>query len=277
VKILKKLALDPAREVRLVAIDVLAEEPDKHLELIRKWAKDDDQKVRETVARHLHLTDQPRKILPILEQLALDPDSDVHWTAAATLYDIYSIDPKGALEVAKKMAANPDMDLRSAAALCFFEHVFADSFDHSFLLMRQWVRSGDPNLRWTLAHSLRFAKATARSFQVLRALFEDRDPEIRRRVVWQLAEFFKKFEDPRQAAELMRRALRDQSKRVRDVAEESEKNLGIDLATIAPPPVEGEPGAEVQEPWGPIEEVEQPAEEAKGEGEGEEEDEDDDF
>ena len=51
----------------------------------------------------------------------------------------------------------------------------ADSFDHSFLLMRQWVRSGDARLRWTLAHSLRFARATPRSFQVLRALFEDRD------------------------------------------------------------------------------------------------------
>jgi HEAT repeat protein len=277
VKILKKLMTDGTREVRLTAIDVLAEDIDAHIELVKKWAKDEDSKVRETIARHLHLTEAPRKILPILEGLALDKDRDVHWRAASTLYDIYAVDPKGALEVAKKMAGHEDQDIRLAASLCFFEHVFADSFDHLFLLMRQWVRSGDPNLRWTLAHSLRFAKANPRSFQVLRALFEDRDPEIRRRVVWQLAEFFKKFEDPRLAAELLRRALKDQAKRVRDMAEESERNLMIDLATIAPPPIDGEEGEVPEGGWGPVEEEDEPAAAAEGEAGGKDDDEDDDF
>jgi hypothetical protein len=140
------------------------------------------------------------------------------------------------------------------------------------------VRSGDPNLRWTLAHALRWAKPNARSLQVLRALFEDRDPEIRTKVVLQLKEFFPRFEDVRPAAELLRRAQKDTAKKVRDTAEEAERALGIDLASIPLPPMEGEPGAEAQEPaWGmPLDEeegAEPPAEEEKSEDD----DEDDDF
>lgn len=266
VQVLKRLAFDAAPEVRLTAIDVLAEDVDRHLELVKKWSRDEDPRVRAIVARHLHLTCEPRKVFPLLETLALDPEPDVHWTAASTLYDLSAADPKGALDSAKKMAASRDQDVRSAAALCFFEHVFADSFDHSFLLMRQWVRSGDASLRWTLAHSLRFARPNARTLQVLRALFEDRDPEIRRRVVWQLGELLKKLEDRRQAAELLRRALKDSAKRVRDMAEESERVLGVDLASIPPPPLDGEPGAEaVEAPWGPVgTEEPSPEDEAQG-------------
>jgi hypothetical protein len=273
-KILRKLALDGVREVRLQAIDVLAEDVDKHFDQVKRWAKDEDPKIRETVARHLHLTEQPKKVLPLLETLALDPEHDIHWAAAATLYDLYAVDPKSVLEVTKKMAAHENQDIRWAVALSFFEHVFADSFEHSFLLMRQWVRSGDPHLRWTLAHSLRFARASARSFQVIRALFEDRDPEVRSRVVWQLGQFFKRFEDPRVAAELLRRAFADQSKRVRDMAEEVVTGLGIDLAAITPPPDDGSAHV-IESSWEPQdgEETPPPAEEARAADD----DDDDDF
>ncbi len=248
VKILKKMVLDADRDVRNKAIDILAEEVDRNIDLVKRWAVDQDAEVRAIVARHLHLTDTPKKVLPIAEQLALDADPDVHWCAARVLYDLHEREAKGALEVAKKMAASPDIDIRRAVAYSYFEHVFGDSFDHSFLLMRQWVRSGDPNLRWTLAHALRWAKPNPRSLQVLRALFEDRDPEIRVKVVQQLKDFFPRFEDVRPAAELLRRAQGDPVKKVRDTAEEAERNLGIDLASIPLPPAEGEPGAEAQEP-----------------------------
>ncbi len=248
VKILKKMALDADRDVRNRAIDILAEEVDRNIELVRRWAVDTDTEVRAIVARHLHLSDTPKKVLPIVEQLALDLDPDVHWWAARALYDLHEREAKGALEVAKKMAASPDIDIRRAVAYSYFEHVFGDSFDHSFLLMRQWVRSGDPYLRWTLAHALRWAKPNPRSLQVLRALFEDRDPEIRVKVIQQLKDFFPRFEDVRPAAELLRRAQGDPVKKVRDTAEEAERGLGIDLASIPVPPAEGEPGAEAQEP-----------------------------
>ncbi len=248
VKILKKMALDADRDVRNKAIDILAEEVDRNIELVKRWAVDQDPEVRAIVARHLHLTDTPKRVLPIAEQLALDADPDVHWWAARALYDLHEREAKGALEVAKKMAASPDIDIRRAVAYSYFEHVFGDSFDHSFLLMRQWVRSGDPHLRWTLAHSLRWAKPNPRSLQVLRALFEDRDPEIRVKVIQQLKDFFPRFEDVRPAAELLRRAQSDPVKKVRDTAEEAERALGIDLAAIPVPPAEGEPGAEAQEP-----------------------------
>ena len=248
VKILKKMALDADRDVRNRAIDILAEEVDRNIELVKRWAVDQDSEVRAIVARHLHLTDTPRRVLPIVEQLSMDADPDVHWCAARALYDLHEREAKGALEVAKKMAASADIDIRRAVAYSYFEHVFGDSFDHSFLLMRQWVRSGDPNLRWTLVHSLRWARPNPRSLQVLRALFEDRDPEIRVKVIQQLKDFFARFEDVRPAAELLRRAQGDPVKKVRDTAEEAERALGIDLASIPPPPAEGEPGAEAQEP-----------------------------
>ena len=275
-KILKKMALDPDRDVRNHAIDILAEEVDGNFELVKRWAVDQDPAVREIVARHLHLTDTPKKVLPLLEQLALDADPDVHWCSARALYDLHEREAKGALEVAKKMAASAVLDIRRAVAYSYFEHVFGDSFDHSFLLMRQWVRSGDANLRWTLAHSLRWAKPNARALQVLRALFEDRDPEIRVRVVTQLRDFFPRFEDARPAAELLRRAQKDQAKKVRDTAAEAESALGIDLTAIPLPPLEGEPGAEAQEPaWSmPIDD--DTAEPVEAEGE-KDDDEDDDF
>jgi hypothetical protein len=278
VKVLKKMALDPDRDVRNRAIDILAEEVDRNIELVKRWAVDQDQAVREIVARHLHLSDTPKRVLPIVEQLALDADPDVHWSAARALYDLHEREAKGSLEVAKKMAASGEIDIRRAVAYSYFEHIFGDAFDHSFLLMRQWVRSGDANLRWTLAHSLRWAKPNARALQVLRALFEDRDPEIRTRVVMQLKDFFPRFEDVRPAAELLRRAQKDTVKKVRDTAEDAEVALGIELASIPLPPVEGEPGAEAQEPaWAmPIDEdagEAAPVEEADEKDD----DEDDDF
>ena len=80
--------------------------------------------------------------------------------------------------------------------------------------------------------------------------------------VLKLKDFFARFEDVRPAAELMRRAQKDTAKKVRDTAEEAERALGIDLASIPLPPMEGEPGAEAQEPsWGmPLDEEEGGAE-----------------
>ena len=39
---------------------------------MKRWAVDTDPQVREIVARQLHLTDTPKKVLPLVEQLAAD-------------------------------------------------------------------------------------------------------------------------------------------------------------------------------------------------------------
>lgn len=235
-KALKKLILDPDPEVRLMALDLSAEDPEQTLELCKRCARDDDPAVRALVARHLRsleLADLP-KGLALLERLALDREPDVHWAAAGSLLELYDRDPRPVLEVARLMASAPDEPVRAAAAAGVFEHLLADHFDPLLPTLRAWLRSGTVELRWTLVRSLRFVRVNGRSVQLLRVLYEDQDPEIRRRLVQALLDLFDpKAEHRRALAELIQRARQDPAKRVRDVVEEGEARFGAGFDTAA--------------------------------------------
>ena len=255
-KVLKKLIVDADREVRVRAVDLMAEDPDGNLEQLKRWVKDEDPRVRQLVARHLVrvTTANVEKVLPLVEALCLDPDPDVHWTAAATLYDLHDREPRGTLDIGRRLAEHGDEDVRAAAAACFFEHVLADHFESLLPTMRSWLRTGGPELRWTLVRSLRFLRVTPRSLQLIRALFEDQDPEIRRRLVLALLDLYAAVGEQRRAlCEILRRAREDASKRVRDVIDEGERRFGEGFDALVRPgesdglggedePFEGEPG-----------------------------------
>jgi HEAT repeat protein len=238
-KLLKKLSQDKDRQVRLIAMDFLTEDAEHNLDLIKKLAATPDPEVRSVLARHLQEIhpDSIKKAVPILELLGQDPDPKVHWAVASSLREIYDREARPALDVARQMAVSEDEGVRWAIAGGFFEHVFADNFDQLLPTIRSWLRQGDPNVRWTLVRALRFIKVNARSLQLLRALYEDSDPEIRRRVVQQLLDLFnpRGGDAYRSVGELLRRAKRDGAKRVREVVEEGESQLGIDFDTVPLP------------------------------------------
>lgn len=271
IKELKKLVADKSRAVRAVAADLLAEDPCGQVEQVKKLAASEEPEVRAVVARHLAQAegDGLKKLLPTLEQLALDPRPEVHWTAAATLCDLHEREPRAALEIARKMALSDDEDVRAAVAASFFENVLADSFDQLLPTIRGWLKAPEANLRWTLVRSLRFLRVTPRSLQLLKALYEDRDPEIRRRVVAVLVDLFDaRAEHGRAVGELLRRAKVDQSKRVRDIVEEGEQRHGIDFDKVPRP---GEHLTDLPD------EIEGDLESDGGEADDEDSDDDDDF
>lgn len=227
---LKKQLQDKDREVRLVAVDYLAEDVKGQLETVKKAARTPDPQVKAVVARHLASVDVEtlKKVIPLLEELAVDTAPEVHWQMAATLYDLYEREPREVIKIARKMAEHPDAGPRQAVASSFFTHVFADHFDQLQPTIRAWLKDGPPELRWTLVRGLRFLRTTGRSLQLLRALYEDKDPEVRRRVVQHLVDVFDVRTDyARPVAELLRRAKEDAAKRVREVAEEGEERLGV--------------------------------------------------
>ena len=268
---LKKSLLDKDREVRLVATDYLVEDVKGQLDTVKKAARTPDPDVKAVVARHLAHADLEtlKKVLPLLEELALDPAPQVHWQVAATLYDLYEREPREVLKIARKMAEHTDAGPRAAVASSFFTHVFADHFDQLQPTIRGWLKDGLTELRWTLVRSLRFLRTTSRSLQLLRVLYEDKDPELRRRVVQHLVDVFDPRTDhARPVAELLRRAKEDQSKRVREVAEEGEERLGVRFDAIQ---LSGQGVEEGEE--GELEEGEEGEEEAESTFG----DEDDDF
>jgi raffinose/stachyose/melibiose transport system permease protein len=236
-KQLKKLITDKDRATRLLAIDLLAESAADNLDLIKRWAKDGDAKVRELVGRHLrHVKGERIKdALPLLADLAMDDVPEVHWAATSTLLELYGREPRPVLEVVREMARSEKEPVRLAAAAMFFEHVFADNFDTLLPTIRSWLRAGDPHLRWTLVRSLRFTKISPRSLQLLRALYEDKDPEIRRRAVQVLLRNYDPIADHRrQLTDLLKRAEHDTSKKIRDLVEEGRLIHGEDYLDPEP-------------------------------------------
>ena len=234
-RLLKKLSADKDRETRLIAMDLIAEDPDKQLGQFAKWAKTPDPDVQLIVARHIRNVskDLIKKAIAVLLDLADQPKGGVPWEVASALYDLHARENRAVLEVAHKMALHEEPEIRTAIACGFFQLVFADHFDQLLPTMRSWLRQGEPELRWTLARALKFLKVTARSLQLLRALYEDREPDIRRRVVVKLVEAFDpESEQLRSVAELLRRAKEDQARKVREVAEEGEARLGVQFDKI---------------------------------------------
>jgi vesicle coat complex subunit len=239
-RILKRLMADDDARVRHLAIDLLAIDINEHLDRVHKWAKSPDPHVRETVVRHLrHMaTDQIKPRVPTLfKELVEDPAPNVHWAVASTFLLLYEREPRPIIETIKAMAISNNESVRAAAAACFFEHVFADHFDQLLPTMRSWLRTNPPYLRWTLVRSLRFLTVTARSMQLLRGLYEDPDPEIRRRLAQALVHLYDPLdEDRRQLLTLVRRADQDPSKRVRDAVaqgKEEREELAEDLKNLA--------------------------------------------
>ena len=234
-RLLKKLSADKDRETRLAAMDLLAEDTDAQLNQLAKWAKTPDPDVQLIVARHVRNVskDQIKKAIAILMDLADQPQGGVPWEVASALYDLHARENRAVLEVAHKMALHQEAEIRTAIASGFFQLVFADHFDQLLPTMRSWLRMGEAELRWTLARALKFLRVTARSLQLLRALYEDRDPDIRRRVVTKLIESFDPgSEQLRSVAELLRRAKEDQARKVREVAEAGEERLGVQFDKI---------------------------------------------
>ncbi len=240
---LRRLAGDKDRGVRLMAVDMLAEDINRNLDLAKRWSKDDDPAVRQIVARHLRRAkgDNVKASVPLLEILALDPEPDVHWAAGSTLLGLYAREPRPVLEITRQMANAEREEIRAASASVFFEHVFADKFDQLMPTIRSWLRAGDLHLRWTLVRSLRFIQVTNRSLQLLRALFEDKDPEIRRRVVQVLLNLYDPTSDFRGVVtDLLKRADQDSARRVREVVEEGRVRHGEDYLNPVAAVAEGQ-------------------------------------
>jgi hypothetical protein len=175
----------------------------------------------------------------MLEILAQDKEPYVHWAAASTLLELYDREQRPVLDVARLMASHDDPAIRSAAASMFFEHVFADHFAQLQPTIRSWLRAGTPWLRWTLVRSLRFTVVNPRTLQLLRALYEDKDPDIRRRVVQLLLDQYEPYSDHRRAVtDLLRRAREDTSRRIRELVEEGHKIHGEEYLNPYAAPIE---------------------------------------
>lgn len=232
-KLVRKLADDPEPEVRHQAVDQICEEINDHLDLAARWVKDPDPQIRAIVARRLrHLaTDQIKPQIELFLPLAADEHPDVAWATASTLAELYERENRPVIETMRIMATSPHESVRAAAAACFFEHVFADSFDQLLPTMRAWLRTPTEELRWTLARSLRFIEVTPRTMQLIRALYEDPDPKIRARLVQALIDLFDPHNESRHMlVPLLVRAQEDQHKQVRDAVEAGHEVHGPDFA-----------------------------------------------
>ncbi|MBL4850540.1 MAG: hypothetical protein JKY65_33905 [Planctomycetes bacterium] len=228
-KLCRKLADDPDPEVRYLAVDFICEAINDHLDLAERWLKDPDPKVRAIVARRLRglSTDLIKPRIALFHPLARDSHEDVAWALASTLAELYEREPRPVIETMRLLATSEHETMRAAAAACFFEHVFADSFDQLLPTMRSWLRVGDTNLRWTLVRSLRFLRLTPRSMQLIRGLYEDPDPKIRARLVQSMIDLF----DPEEEASamlvpLLVRAGQDTYKAVRDAVAVGSERYG---------------------------------------------------
>jgi len=233
---LRRMATDRDAAVRHLAVELLGEDLEANLEALRRWVKDADPAVRATAARHLGSAEGEAlaKALPLLEALGLDAAADVHWAAVGALVELYEREPRAVLDVARALATASDPEVRGAVAAGFFERVLADAFDATLPTLRSWLRSGAPELRWTLVRSLRFVRVTARSAHLLRVLYEDQDPEIRRCLVAALLDLFEGQPEARGGlAELLRRARIDPSKRVRELLEEGDARFGERFEEVA--------------------------------------------
>lgn len=218
----RKLADDPEPEVRYLAIDHICEEINEHLDLVSRWLGDPDPQVRAIVVRRLRdlATDQIKPRIELFHPLAVDPEPEVAWALASTLAELYEREPRPVIETMRILAMSEHETIRTAAAACFFEHVFADSFDQLLPTMRAWLRVGDPNLRWTLVRSLRFVELNPRSMQLIRGLYEEPDPKIRSRLVQAMVDLFDPVsESRRMLVPLLIRASQDTYKAVREAVE----------------------------------------------------------
>jgi HEAT repeat protein len=234
-KLSRKFADDPDPGVRYQAIDHICEAINEHLDLAERWLKDPDPEVRAIVARRLRglSTDLIKPRIELFHPLARDPHPEVAWALASTLAELYEREPRPVIETMRLLATSEHETMRAAAAACFFEHVFADSFDQLLPTMRAWLRTGEPNLRWTLVRSLRFIGLTPRSMQLIRGLYEEPEPKIRARLVQSMIDLF----DPAEEASgmlvpLLVRASQDTYKVVREAAALGSERYGeeFDLA-----------------------------------------------
>ncbi|MGE0711776.1 MAG: HEAT repeat domain-containing protein [Planctomycetota bacterium] len=228
-RLLRRAIAEDEPAVRRLAIDLLSDDINGHLEQCKRWVRDEDPEVRALVARSLRdlATDKIKTHVKLIEPLLEDPVPAVHWTVASTLLSLYERDARPVIEVIQPMALSANEEVRAAAAACFFEHVFADHFDQLLPTMRAWLRTSSTNLRWTLVRALRFVKVTPRSMQLMRALFEDPEPEVRRRLVQAMLDLYDPTQEARrQLLPVLRRADQDPSKRVRDAVGEGKERFG---------------------------------------------------
>lgn len=219
---LLELAADRSRDVRLVAVERLCRELEHIPVEAARFARDRDPGIRELVARGLAELGPVAEFREVFLAVCLDRNVDVHWAAAAALPRVHERDESLARELGQLMAESDDIDIRWAVAVNYLEPLFAEQFERIVPTLRQWVRTGDRSLKWTLVHSLRFVPSSPRLTALLRLLFEDRDPVIRRRVLWQLGQLVGKVERSEVAA-LLDAAAGDGSRKVREQAERTEQ------------------------------------------------------
>ena len=222
--LLRQMARDTVRDVRLIAVERLCGEIDAVPEEIQRFSIDKDPKVREFVALYLRELRDVESFQFVIETLCLDRNSDVHWAAAASLHALHERADAIVKDCAQKMAESEDVDIRWAVATNYYDFLFGENFERMTTMIRQWIRSGSRPLKWTLAHSLRFTAPSPRLIMLLKTLYEDKDPVIRRRVVWQIGQKYALADDNEMMA-LLTKAENDSSKKVREQAEQSKKNL----------------------------------------------------
>lgn len=215
---LKELSRDTNKTVRMVAIERLCGEIDALPEEMKRFARDKDAEVRQLVAYYLGESRKVSQYEDILCELANDPEPAVHWSATASIHRLFEKDSSILKDGLKQLAGHSDINIRWAIVINHFEPLFAEYFDRYMGLMRQWLRSGEAELRWTLVHSLRYTKATPPLQIILGHLLEDKDPVIRCRVFWQMAELKPLFEFT-DVEGMIERGLTDDDESVRKQAE----------------------------------------------------------
>jgi len=214
---LKELAADPNRDVRLAAIARLCEAHEHCPEELERFAIDKDPLVRVMAARAAGDAGSLAAIKPVLEKVCRDRNSDVHEAAAASLYLLYSRDPEMVLELAAVMGRSEDVSTRWAVAGIFFAPAAGDAFDAWFPILQQFIKKGERNLLWTVAHSLRFAPSGAHLTRLLQMLYEGGDAAIRRRVIVFVANFDGRLDEPT-VRSFLERGIEDSSKLVRSTS-----------------------------------------------------------
>lgn len=222
--LLRQMARDSVRDVRLIAVERLCGEIDAVPEEIQRFSIDKDPKVREFVALYLRELRDVESFQFVIETLCLDRNSDVHWAAAASLHALHERAEAVVKDCAHKMAESEDVDIRWAIATNYYDLLLGENFERLTTMIRQWIRSGSRQLKWTLAHSLRYTTPSPRLIMLLKTLYEDKDPVIRRRVVWQIGQKYALADDNEMMA-LLTKAELDSSKKVREQAAQSKKAL----------------------------------------------------
>jgi len=158
----------------------------KIIPILEKLIKDKDSDVRSKAVIALGVIGEiiPDKVLPILENLAKDKDSDVQLKAAIILRVIGEIIPDKVLPILEKLIRDKDPDVRFSTAFAL-GGIVRVAPDKALPILNKLAKDKDPDARSSAANSLGWVGRVApdKVLPILEKLAKDKDSKVRSEVV----------------------------------------------------------------------------------------------